>query len=197
MQAEAEACARTALVRAGAGLGAGCRRRGRWARGGEPAAALVLTEGGQLMVHDLKTLQPVPLSLPFQELPSVTASLFMPGDCNAKVCFGLNNSACWQTPSVLACVLQNRHMGAAPAMKYSADRSSWRQCWPIMRVQRGKEDFPHAVSTAALAAAHSAAGGRAMPQPRSADPAGAGAGCWRAGRPRRPLPRALRDRRCT
>ena len=31
-----------------------------------PAAVMVLTEGGQLMVHDLKTFQPVPLSLPFQ-----------------------------------------------------------------------------------------------------------------------------------
>ncbi len=33
---------------------------------------MVLTEGGQLMVHDLKTFQPVPLSLPFQELQAVT-----------------------------------------------------------------------------------------------------------------------------
>lgn len=32
----------------------------------DPAAIIVLTEGGQLMVHDLKTGAPVPLSLPFQ-----------------------------------------------------------------------------------------------------------------------------------
>lgn len=38
----------------------------------DPTAIMVLTEGGQLMVHDLKTFQPVPLSLPFQELQAVT-----------------------------------------------------------------------------------------------------------------------------
>ncbi len=32
----------------------------------DPAAIIVLTEGGQLMVHDLKTFTPVPLNLPFQ-----------------------------------------------------------------------------------------------------------------------------------
>ena len=32
----------------------------------DTAAIVVLTEGGQLMVHDLKTGAPVPLSLPFQ-----------------------------------------------------------------------------------------------------------------------------------
>eukprot|EP00884_Botryococcus_braunii_P015584 jgi/Botrbrau1/2709/Bobra.0203s0051.1 len=41
-----------------------------------PAAIIVLTEGGQLMLHDLATLQPVPLSLPFQELAAVTVALF-------------------------------------------------------------------------------------------------------------------------
>ena len=40
----------------------------------DPAAIMVLTEGGQLMVHDLKNFQPVPLSLPFQELQAVTDS---------------------------------------------------------------------------------------------------------------------------
>ncbi len=40
----------------------------------DPAAIMVLTEGGQLMVHDLNTFQPVPLSLPFQELQPVTDS---------------------------------------------------------------------------------------------------------------------------
>ena len=38
----------------------------------DPTAFLVLTEGGQLMVHDLNPFQPVPLSLPFQELQAVT-----------------------------------------------------------------------------------------------------------------------------
>jgi hypothetical protein len=47
---------------------------------GEMAALIVLSEGGQLMVHDLRTLQPVPLSLPFQELPPVTASAFAPSE---------------------------------------------------------------------------------------------------------------------
>lgn len=50
----------------------------------DPAAIMVLTEGGQLMVHDLNTFQPVPLSLPFQELQAVThaclcASATQPG----------------------------------------------------------------------------------------------------------------------
>ena len=40
----------------------------------DPTAIMVLTEGGQLMVHDLNTFQPVPLSLPFQELQAVTHS---------------------------------------------------------------------------------------------------------------------------
>ena len=40
----------------------------------DPAAIMVLTEGGQLMVHDLNTFQPVPVSLPFQELQAVTDS---------------------------------------------------------------------------------------------------------------------------
>jgi hypothetical protein len=52
---------------------------------GEPAAVMVLSKGGQLMLHDLKTLQPVPLSLPFQELPAVTASAFVPGNLPEEV----------------------------------------------------------------------------------------------------------------
>ena len=32
----------------------------------DPAAIVVLTEGGQLMVHDLSSFTPVPLNLPFQ-----------------------------------------------------------------------------------------------------------------------------------
>ena len=44
----------------------------------DPVAIIVLTEGGQLMVHDLADMQPVPLSLPFQELPSVTVSAVIP-----------------------------------------------------------------------------------------------------------------------
>ena len=46
--------------------------------GDDPVAVIVLTEGGQLMVHDLANMQPVPLSLPFQELPAVTVSAVMP-----------------------------------------------------------------------------------------------------------------------
>ncbi|KAK9839762.1 hypothetical protein WJX84_009163, partial [Apatococcus fuscideae] len=44
----------------------------------DPVAVIVLTEGGQLMVHDLANMQPVPLSLPFQELPAVTVSAVIP-----------------------------------------------------------------------------------------------------------------------
>ncbi len=50
---------------------------GAMGRGGPPAGALVLTEGGQLMVHDLATLQPSPLTLPFQALPAATATRFL------------------------------------------------------------------------------------------------------------------------
>lgn len=61
---------------------------------GEMAALMVLSEGGQLMVHDLRTLQPSPLSLPFQELPPVTASAFAPGELPlAEVC-------CLPTPTM-------------------------------------------------------------------------------------------------
>ena len=42
-----------------------------------PAALMTLNEGGQLIVYDMKTLQPLPLSLPLQELPPITASAFL------------------------------------------------------------------------------------------------------------------------
>ena len=41
-------------------------------------ALMVLTEGGQLVVHDLHEWHPHPLTLPFQELPPITASQFVP-----------------------------------------------------------------------------------------------------------------------
>lgn len=40
----------------------------------DAAAILVLMEGGQVVLYDLPDLRPVPLSLPFQELPDLTAS---------------------------------------------------------------------------------------------------------------------------
>jgi len=43
----------------------------------EPAALITLNEGGQLIVYDMKTLKPLPLSLPCQELPPITASTFL------------------------------------------------------------------------------------------------------------------------
>lgn len=43
----------------------------------EPAALITLNEGGQLIVYDMKTLTPLPLSLPLQELPPITASAFV------------------------------------------------------------------------------------------------------------------------
>lgn len=42
-----------------------------------PESLMVLTEGGQLVVHDLKEWHPYPLSLPFQELPPITTSAFV------------------------------------------------------------------------------------------------------------------------
>lgn len=41
-------------------------------------ALMVLTEGGQLVVHDLCEWHPHPLTLPLQELPPITASKFVP-----------------------------------------------------------------------------------------------------------------------
>jgi hypothetical protein len=40
-------------------------------------ALMVLTEGGQLVVHDLREWHPHPLTLPLQELPPITASKFV------------------------------------------------------------------------------------------------------------------------
>ena len=39
---------------------------------------IVLTEGGQLVVHDLLDWHPTPLTLPLQELPPITVSKFVP-----------------------------------------------------------------------------------------------------------------------
>ena len=39
---------------------------------------LILTEGGQLVVHDIASASPSPLSLKFQELPPITYSKFVP-----------------------------------------------------------------------------------------------------------------------
>lgn len=46
--------------------------------GDDPAAIIVLTEGGQLMVHDLKTGAPVPLSLPFQVRARSSSNTYSP-----------------------------------------------------------------------------------------------------------------------
>ena len=37
----------------------------------KPAALMTLNEGGQLIVYDMKTLKPLPLFLPLQELPPI------------------------------------------------------------------------------------------------------------------------------
>jgi hypothetical protein len=43
-----------------------------------PRGLMILTEGGQLVVHDLQTWQPTPLTLPIQELPPITLSRLVP-----------------------------------------------------------------------------------------------------------------------
>lgn len=43
-----------------------------------PRALQILTEGGQLVVHDLHDWQPQPLTLPAQELPPITCSQLVP-----------------------------------------------------------------------------------------------------------------------
>ena len=52
----------------------------------EPAALMTLNEGGQLIVYDMKTLKPLPLSLPLQELPPITASAFLHEAPPPEVC---------------------------------------------------------------------------------------------------------------
>ena len=47
-------------------------QKGAIEAGSDPAAVLVLMEGGQLVLFDLPDLQPVPLNLPLQELPDLT-----------------------------------------------------------------------------------------------------------------------------
>lgn len=47
-------------------------QKGALGPGGDAAAVLVLMEGGQLVLFALPELQPVPLGLPFQELPDLT-----------------------------------------------------------------------------------------------------------------------------
>ena len=47
-------------------------QKGAIEAGTDPAAVLVLMEGGQLVLFDLPDLQPVPLNLPLQELPDLT-----------------------------------------------------------------------------------------------------------------------------
>lgn len=39
---------------------------------------MILTEGGQLVVHDLSSWEPLPVSLKFQELPPLTSGMFLP-----------------------------------------------------------------------------------------------------------------------
>lgn len=39
---------------------------------------MILTEGGQLVVHDLTSWEPLPVSLKFQELPPLTCGMFLP-----------------------------------------------------------------------------------------------------------------------
>lgn len=39
---------------------------------------LILTEGGQIVVHDMASWEPLPVSLKFQELPPITCSSFLP-----------------------------------------------------------------------------------------------------------------------
>ena len=39
---------------------------------------MILTEGGQLVVHDLSSWEPLPVSLKFQELPPLTCGAFLP-----------------------------------------------------------------------------------------------------------------------
>jgi hypothetical protein len=43
-----------------------------------PQGLMILTEGGQLVVHDLQQWQPTPLTLPVQELPPITVAKLVP-----------------------------------------------------------------------------------------------------------------------
>ena len=51
---------------------------GALSAGGRPRALQILTEGGQLVVHDLQQWAPQPLTLPAQELPPITCARLVP-----------------------------------------------------------------------------------------------------------------------
>ncbi|PSC76739.1 R-Tomsyn-like family [Micractinium conductrix] len=46
--------------------------------GGRARGLMILTEGGQLVVHDLQRWQPTPLTLPIQEMPPITVARLVP-----------------------------------------------------------------------------------------------------------------------
>lgn len=66
-----------ALVAAGAGAGA-LGLDHTTASGEAAAAVMILTEGGQLVVHDLASWTPQPLTLPLMELPPITVARLAP-----------------------------------------------------------------------------------------------------------------------
>ena len=77
----------------------------------DPAAIIVLTEGGQLMVHDLKTFTPVPLNLPFQVGRHGCWSA-----CSALPCMDHVKAACLVTIQRGLCPRDDQHAWSFPCV---------------------------------------------------------------------------------
>lgn len=86
-------------------------------------ALMLLTEGGQLVVHDLREWQPQPLTLPFQELPPITLSIFVPTLSESQV-------EDLGTASLHALSLPALH-AAARARRNSISSTSTSTDWPF------------------------------------------------------------------
>ena len=100
-------------------------------RAAAPQALMVLTEGGQLVVHELQTWTPTPLTLPFQELPPVVlARLVDAAKKGAGVASGAH--AAQDTSSQTA----SPHALTLAALRAAARRAG-AAAWPFKGGDRG------------------------------------------------------------
>ena len=135
----------------------------------EPAALIALNEGGQLIVHDMHTLKPLPLFLPLQELPPVTASAFVAHEASAApqvqpIALMRHHLPTMYLTARLPKVNRRRRVaessGADAALVLLACMQT--TCWMCIpeqtRVQcmQDGEGSPHAFSAADLRAVHAA-----------------------------------------
>ncbi|EFN53326.1 hypothetical protein CHLNCDRAFT_137041 [Chlorella variabilis] len=110
-----------------------------------PRGLMILTEGGQLVVHDLASWQPTPLTLPIQELPPITVSAFVPTVSVALLAEPGGSAAVSPRSPKLSAASGGAGGGGAPSPS-----------------PRG--GGPASASAAAAAAGTAAAAGQALPQ---------------------------------